>query len=164
MLKELATLADQVHIKDMSNSETKTFIGTTPAGCEWIAYDASKVETMTKRLAALWARHEAKSVRRISKLTRGATEAIAFRDVETMPQGGAIGVTFIEGSQDFLEWCRDALEMRIEDLEANGADEMLMSDLDSVRPMSLGFAEAANARRCKALRKALANLERALES
>lgn len=41
----------------------KQYIGTSPAGVEWVAYRPENVEKMTKRLAEFWAEHDARRLR-----------------------------------------------------------------------------------------------------
>jgi hypothetical protein len=152
-------------------------VGTSPAGVEYVARKPEDVEKLTRSLARQWSKHYARPVRgnreelvrlvdaaRLStrrvRLSRGAVAAILRRDDEHQP-AGRIGSDFVEGTREFLSWCGDALRMRVEELEWDGADEMAeadtISDVDRTN-----FFEAANARRVKALRRRLLRLERAL--
>jgi sirohydrochlorin ferrochelatase len=131
-------------------------IGTSPAGVEYVARKPEDVAKLEVSLERQWMRARKVESLRI-KLSAGAIEAIRRADTDTMPKG-RLGSVFVEGSREFLDWCADSLRMRIEDLEANGADEMAehyfgVSNRDK-------FFEAANARRVRALRKQLAKLER----
>lgn len=83
------------------NATTEPFapvkIGTSPAGIEWVAYKSENVETMTKRLALHWERHNARVV-----TVRGLSETFlsyipGHFMVESAEDVLTIGATFVRG-------------------------------------------------------------------
>ncbi len=138
------------------NTTTENFapvhVGTSPAGVEYVAYKAEDVAKLEASLERQWARAKHRV-----KLTRGAVDAIEYRDQETLPKGGRIGRDFIEGTTEFLEWCLDALEDRVQILEHEGAQEMAENYFGAEDRTA--FFDAANARRVKALRKQARKLD-----
>lgn len=128
-------------------------VGTSPAGVDYWARKPGDEAKLRRSLTRQWAR-----ARKV-KLSRGGVEAVLDRDDHERPHG-RIGATYVQGSSDFLQWCEDAVALRLDHVEAEGVDDMLNADCSSEMDR-LSFYEAANRRRVQALRKQLRRLERA---
>ena len=69
------------------------YIGTTPAGVEWVAYRPQDVPRLTKRLAAQWKRHHCKIIR--VKLTPAMVDHCHKAYQGGRPVPGKWGATFV---------------------------------------------------------------------
>lgn len=128
------------------------FIGITPAGCEWVAYRAEAVETMTSRLAALQARHAAKQAKRAAPTTRRVkltTEAQHEMLVRFLADDSTATLrkTYIETTEAELAELAQFIEDETADAMTAAADGAMTAQSDQ----EVAFAAIAGGMSCAIL-------------
>jgi hypothetical protein len=137
-------------------------LGISPAGIEYVAYSADKVEPLRASLARAWERHNAKRTARVSALSDGVMDAVAFGVATYAEEGGDVsrvrmGRTYIEAPLVVLEWVADTIEHEAERIEC-GMGGMAET---STRDVSDAFAVACDRRRVRSMRGHAARIRRA---
>jgi hypothetical protein len=148
----------------MHTSETfvPVHVGTSPYGVEYVAYSADKVEPLRASLARAWERHNAKRAARVSALSDGVMDAVAFGVATYAEEGGDItrvrmGRTYIQAPVIVLEWVAETIE-READLIEIGMGGMAET---STRDVSDAFARVCDRRRVRSMRGHAARIKRA---
>ena len=148
----------------MSTSETfaPVHVGVCPYGVEYVAYSADKVEPLRASLTHAWERFNAKRAARVSALSDGVMDAVAFGVATYAEEGGDVsrvrlGRTYIEAPLIVLDWVADTIE-READLIETGMGGMAET---STRDVSDAFARACDRRRVRSMRGHAARIRRA---